>query len=59
VRAIETQGDLIRVFQGGGLLMTARKPAGAANSAPVYLGLRQIFGGVTIHAVRMYGIPEA
>jgi WD40 repeat protein len=59
VARIETQGDDIRVFLDGGLLLTAKKPAGAAGGLPVFLGLRQVFGGSTIHAVRVYGIPEA
>ncbi len=56
---LETQRDQLRVFLDDGLLLTARRPDGAAPEAmPVFLGLRNCFTGTKVHAVRVYQIAS-
>jgi hypothetical protein len=52
---IETRGDDVRVFMNGGLLLTAKRPGtDVPEETPVFLGLRQVYGGSKVHAVRVY-----
>jgi hypothetical protein len=60
VARMELQGDTLRVFLDDGLVMTGKRPGGAQlPEMPLFLGIRQYFNAVKIHAVRTYQILEA
>jgi hypothetical protein len=59
VARLETQGDELRVFLDGGLVLTAKRPAeAAAPTMPLFAGMRQFYGGSKIHSVRVFQIAK-
>jgi hypothetical protein len=54
---VETHGENLRVFLDGGLLLEAKRPA-PAPSTPTFFGMRQIYGGSKVFAVRIFKLAE-